>query len=252
MRANKTITKGFRQLRRDLAIIPWLLAEQEDVVLAPKPRKEFHEYLSRLPGLVGNLPNFCETSPARKFQGVRPYGIPGPHLGRSNIVQYREDVRVCRTISDVREAVASCGPKVAIKTEFSSSGMGQRIYDQSRSSELDADGSSIVKWACKCLRLDGVLTVEPWLDILAEFSGEWLNGNWNGVSQCLVQNGRWHGQWLGDPGARSPPLSEQILDFVFKQRSAKRFSHLAGSFGAPIVSVSLPRCLISSECSQSC
>ncbi len=32
-----------------------------------------------------------------------------------------------------------------------------------------------------CLRADGALMVEPWYEIVAEFSGEWLDGEWLGV-----------------------------------------------------------------------
>ena len=66
-------------------------------------------------------------------------------------------------------------------------------------------GSSLVgalcaadaQWATNCLRRDGVLTVEPWLDeIICEVSGEWLDGTWCGVTQFDAPHMRWGGTHL--------------------------------------------------------
>jgi hypothetical protein len=65
-----------------------------------------------------------------------------------------------------------------------------------------------------------VLTAEPLLDVLAEFSGEWLDGAWCGVTQYVAENMRWSATWVragGDPG-----LPPEVRDFVFEQRAVER------------------------------
>jgi hypothetical protein len=117
-------------LRSDLAALPFLLCEStKDVVLAPPPSPAFLEGLRCL-GFT-DLPNFsCDTKAFRRGNGrlkkERPYGVPGPHLRRSNVAKYREEVVVCKSIEEIHAAVALRGPKVVIKSEFSSSGQGVR------------------------------------------------------------------------------------------------------------------------------
>jgi hypothetical protein len=56
-----------------------------------------------------------------------------------------------------------------IKEEFSSSGLGVRVC---RCLPDLACGTALERWVKSCLARDGVVTVEPWLDILVEFSAE--------------------------------------------------------------------------------
>jgi hypothetical protein len=159
------------------------------------------------------LPEFVESKvdSERVVAGHRPYGVVGEHLRRSNVARYRDDVAVCRTLEQVlavrllsdfsltfglicdqwRQAVSTYGPKVVIKEEFSSSGLGVRvcevrprpsptwrnliqrsICDSYRvaiqgAEELQA-GEPLGKWLGKCLRRDGIVTVEPWMEIIVE------------------------------------------------------------------------------------
>lgn len=131
---------------------------------------------------------------------------------------------------------------VVIKEEFSSAGLGVRLVttvpllsadegtvaaaaeaahataDPSSGAHeplpaLLAKGTATERWVEKCLRRDGVVTVEPWLPIAAEFSAEWLDGRWNGLSQCLVdEHMRYQGQYLGHPLDR---LSAALHDFAY-------------------------------------
>jgi len=68
------------------------------------------------------------------------------------------------------------GPKVVIKSEYSSGGQGVRWR---------WDGAT-KEWAVNRLRQDGCVTVEPFYDIVTEVSGEFLYGFWNGVSMVQV------------------------------------------------------------------
>ena len=58
-----------------------------------------------------------------------------------------------------------------IKEEFSSSGLGVRVCNSL--SDLDS-GKALERWLRGCLARDGVVTVEPWLEILVEFSAEYV------------------------------------------------------------------------------
>ena len=130
---------------------------------------------------------------------------------------------------------------VVIKEEFSSAGLGVRLVttvpllsaDEATAAAAEAahatadpssgaheplpallaKGTATERWVEKCLRRDGVVTVEPWLPIAAEFSAEWLDGRWNGLSQCLVdEHMRYQGQYLGHPLDR---LSAALHDFAY-------------------------------------
>jgi len=63
--------------------------------------------------------------------------------------------------------------------------------DAGRGKTANSDGqlcpnSQIGRWAANCLRRDGVLTVEPYVEIIAEVSAEWWEGEFNGISQCAL------------------------------------------------------------------
>ena len=204
-------TKSFMTLRHDLAALPWVLARPCDIVLAPPQRPAFLEAL-RAAG-VREICEFHPTPPVgRAIAAHRPYASVGEHLRRSNVAKYRVDVVVCQSLLEVREAVVQLGPKVVLKAEYSSSGLGVRVCEGSAALDGGADAE---RWASNCLQRDGVLTVEPWYEILAEFTGEWLDGEWYGVSQPIVENMRWTGQWLGEPSER---YDAEIVDFVFGRR----------------------------------
>jgi hypothetical protein len=202
-------SKNFITLRRDLAALPHVLCTREDIVLAPPQRPEF---LQRLRDAGFDLPGFHEQVPAGVvFAGTRPFATPGDHMRRSHVCKFREDVAACRSLEQIRAAIARFGPRVVLKAEFSSSGLGQIVCDEW--------SDSVERWAAKRLRQDGVLTVEPWLDILFEVSVEWLQGLFNGISQVDVVHSRWQGQFLGDPRERMPP---EVFDFIYANENLER------------------------------
>ena len=212
--AGREPPKSFVALRRDLAVLPWVLAGPGDIVLAPPPRPRFLASL-RDAGVTG-LPAFVERVPrGRAVAGHRPYGVPGEHMRRSAVARYRSDVSVCRSMAEVRQAVAA-HHKAVLKAEFSSSGLGVRVCEGAAALE---PGAPLEKWVQDCLRQDGALTVEPWMDVLAEVTAEWLNGAWMSVSQPIVTQMRWEGQWLGDPVDGG--MCREAADFVFKERAVE-------------------------------
>jgi len=189
--AGRAPNKGLMTLRHDLAGLPFLLAGKNDIVLAPRQRPEFLSSLEQI-GFT-ELPHFCSSlsdlpaDDARASAGItghRPFGTPGPHIRRSNVAKVRGDVAVCSTIEEIQQAVDTLGPKVVIKSEFSSSGQGIRW-------RWDAATEG---WANNRLKQDGVVTVEPFMDIITELSGEFLCGMWNGVSTVVVEHGIWRGK----------------------------------------------------------
>lgn len=52
--------------------------------------------------------------------------------------------------------------------------------------------------AAKQLALDGVVIVEPWVDIVCELSGLFQHGEWLGLTEPIVQGGAWRGHKLND------------------------------------------------------
>jgi hypothetical protein len=210
--AGRSPNKGIMTLRHDLGALPFLLAGRNDIVLAPPQRPEFLHSLQQI-GFT-DLPEFCcslsDLSADRTDQitGYRPFGVPGSHICRSNVARVRNDVAVCRTIIEIQLAVEKFGPKVVIKSEFSSSGQGVRWR---------WDGAT-EGWANNRLKQDGVVTVEPFMDIITELSGEFLLGMWNGVSTVVVEHGMWRGQWLGE---ELKQMSQEVYDFVFVQRQVR-------------------------------
>lgn len=146
--------------------------------------------------------------PTRKW---RPWGVAGEHLRRSCVTRFNPEVSVCHSFDAVRAAIEARGPKVVsttlirsflvaslnfstlmpgardcvpphpcsaycvvhcakvIKEEFSSSGLGVRVC--CGLSEVES-GTALERWVQSCLVRDGVVTVEPFLDIVVEFSAE--------------------------------------------------------------------------------
>ena len=217
--AGRSLTKSFVALRSDLDVLPFLLAGTGDVVVAAPPSAA-HIAQLRAAGFA-DLPAFEAKVPSGAVH--RPFGAVGDHLRRSNIARYRTDVAICRTLDEALDAAERFAPRFVMKAEFSSSGLGVLVCDGGRAAlEPLADADSCARgarrWVEKRLRQDGVLTLEPWLEILAEFSGEFLNGAWNGVSCCMVEHCRWQGQWLAPPHERLPP---EIHTFVFVERAVE-------------------------------
>ena len=248
--AGRAPPKNFLSLRRDLAALPWVLAGKHDIVAAPPQRLAFLDSL-RAVGVV-DLPKFhpSDTLKGHELAGYRPWGVAGPHLRRSNVTRYRPDVTVCHSLEAVREAVEGHRPKAVLKAEFSSSGLGVRVCECRAASRdtlphaaaaaaaqpaapavaaaraaraspaANALSSEEEGWVANCLRRDGALTVEPFLDILAEFSGEWLNGEWCGVTRYEAPHMRWAMTCLEEPSAAD--LGREMHDFVFVQRAVER------------------------------
>ncbi len=204
--AGRVPSKAARTLRRDLAALPHVLAGADDIVLAPPQRPEF---LLGLKEAGFALPEFRQEPPGdRAVAGARPFGVPGEHLRRSRIATLRDDVALCRSMTDVREATLRMG-RVVLKSEFSSSGRGIRWG-------WDAQAE---RWAEKRLQQDGVVLVEPWLDIVVELSGLFWEGRWQGLSQPIVEGGRWCGHWLG---ALLWGLPRELHRFVFEGRRVEK------------------------------
>jgi hypothetical protein len=184
--AGRAVPKSFQALRRDLAVLPWLLATEADLVIAPPPLPDFLAALQAAG--VSGMCQFCaslEQLPSSvPITGHRPYGVVGPHLRRSLVGRYREHGVVCHSVEAVRAAVAEQPDERAVlKAEFSSSGLGVRVCEgaQDGATPIAAEGSELARWAANCIARDGALLVEPWLDIVAEFTAEYWEGSWCGA-----------------------------------------------------------------------
>ena len=186
--AGRAVPKSYQALRRDLAVLPWLLATEADLVIAPPPLPDFLATLQAAG--VSGMCQFCasleqlpSTAPIM-IAGHRPYGVVGPHLRRSLVGRYREHGVVCHSVEAVRAAVAEQPDERAVlKAEFSSSGLGVRVCEgaQDGTNQIGAEGSELSRWAANCIARDGALLVEPWLDIVAEFTAEYWEGSWCGA-----------------------------------------------------------------------
>jgi len=223
--AGRVANKSFVTLRRDLAALPWVLATPDDIVLAPKQRPEFLASLHAAG--VHDLPRF-QPKEVPLLQGEeswesRPWGVAGQHLARSNVAQYKPDqVSVCRSFEEVQAAVSLHGPgRVVLKAEYSSSGLGLMLCDALESLETGArcEGHDVRGWVGNGLKRDGVVSVEPYLEVIAEFSGEWLRGEWRSVSHHISENRRWTAQYIGEPLA---VLTPEVYRFVYVDKAVER------------------------------
>ena len=68
-----------------------------------------------------------------------------------------------------------------------------------------------VAWARNRLKADGVLTAEPRYELDSEFTLEWYDGFFCGVSRPIVENGRWQGQNLGATDDLAPDIGEAVF-----------------------------------------
>lgn len=204
--AGRAVPKSFQALRRDLAVLPWLLATEADLVIAPPPLPDFLANLQAAG--VSGMCQFCaslEQLPSSvPITGHRPYGVVGPHLRRSLVGRYREHGVVCHSVEAVRAAVAEQPDERAVlKAEFSSSGLGVRVCEgaQDGTTSIAAEGSELARWAANCIARDGALLVEPWLDIVAEFTAEYWEGSWCGApfpTRCWLMSRYYeHRRWWG-------------------------------------------------------
>ena len=161
----------------------------------------------------------------------RPFAWPGPHLRRSRIEALHSNVAVCRSLEEVDAAVTyfqgghstaspplavagdshlrlgadavgkSC--RVVLKAEYSCSGQGVRWgWD-------DRPGSR--EWCSKHLLLDGVVVVEPVVEIILELCGVFWEGEFLGFAEPIVEGGVWRGHRLGPIGET---WSQELRDYV--------------------------------------
>ncbi len=203
--AGRPLGKAALGLQRDLAALPHLLASADDIVLAPPQRPAF---LARLKEAGLTVPEFTLELADRKVAGHRPFAVPGEHLRRSHVASLREDLAVCSSMDEVERA-ARRWPDVVLKAEYSSSGQGHRW----------GWNETARRWAERRLREDGLVLVEPVLDIEVELSALWHLGRFQGFARPIVEGGVWRGHRLG-------PVLEgcagDVHRFVFEGRRLER------------------------------
>ena len=107
--AGRVPNKSQTIVRNDLAALPFLIAGKNDIVLAPPLSQKFLDHLTNTLGFT-DLPLFVASmedaeSSGRTIAGVRPFGVPGDHMRRSNIAKYRDDVIVCTSMEGIDAAV---------------------------------------------------------------------------------------------------------------------------------------------------
>lgn len=193
--AGRNPNKAVRTLRADLAALPHLLARADDIVLAPEQRPAF---LLQLQEAGFELPEFRPTIPrARIIAGLRPFGVAGDHLRRSAVTALRDDVVVCRSLSEIPDG------DIVLKSEFSSSGRGVCF-------------SRDLEWAAQRLRRDGLVLAEPRYELVQEVGAQFVDGRFLGFTWPLVDDGIWRGHLL------IPPRGD-IRRFLFEGQRAERF-----------------------------
>jgi hypothetical protein len=239
--AGRAPTKNFMTLRADLAALPWVLAGENDIVLAQKQRPEFIASLHAA-GVTGLAEFHTAVPQGRAVTGHRPWGVVGPHLRRSTVTRYRTDVTVCHSLAEAQKAMMMPTPsigagdaknsssssssshsshtkKFVLKAEYSSSGLGVRVC-QGGEAPL-AQGSADERWASGVLRRDGTLTVEPFFDdIVGEFTCEWLDGQFCGVTRQSAPNMRWDRTLLDEPSVEA--CGGELYEFVYNQRGIEK------------------------------
>ena len=213
--AGRAVPKNMQILRKDLAQLPWVLARPGDVVVAPPLSETLLTRLEAAGVARETLPSFGDASlgqlalPDDVLRTVLGYLVDAPwavadeRLRRSNVTRYRGDVVVCASLEDVA-AAARANSSTILKAEYSSSGLGARTV----SPELTEQDMA---WARNRLKADGVLTAEPRYELKAEFTLEWYDGFFCGVSRpIVVPPGRWQGQNLGALDVMPPDIVQTI------------------------------------------
>jgi hypothetical protein len=214
--AGRAVPKNMQILRKDLAQLPWVLARPGDVVVAPPLSETLLTRLEAAGVARETLPSFGDASlgqlalPDDVLRTVLGYLVDAPwavadeRLRRSNVTRYRNDVVVCASLDDVA-AAARANSSTILKAEYSSSGLGARTVARELTEQDEA-------WARNRLNADGVLTAEPRYELEAEFTLEWYDGFFCGVSRPIVEApGRWQGQNLGAADDLAPDIGEAVF-----------------------------------------
>ena len=216
--AGRAVPKNMQILRKDLAQLPWVLARPGDVVVAPPLSETLLTRLEAAGVARETLPSFGDASlgqlalPDDVLRTVLGYLVDAPwavadeRLRRSNVTRYklhRNDVVVCASIEDVA-AAARANSSTILKAEYSSSGLGARTVARELTEQDEA-------WARNRLKADGVLTAEPRFELDSEFTLEWYDGFFCGVSRPIVDNCRWQGQNLGAADDLAPDIGEAVF-----------------------------------------
>jgi hypothetical protein len=221
--AGRAVPKNMQILRKDLAQLPWVLARPGDVVVAPPLSESLAGRLEAAGVARDTLPSFGDASlgqlalPDDVLRTVLGYLVDAPwavadeRLRRSHVTRYRNDVVVCASLDEVAAAARANWPNIGdaegtiLKAEYSSSGLGARTVARELTEQDEA-------WARNRLKADGVLTAEPRYDLEAEFTLEWYDGFFCGVSRPIVEApGRWQGQNLGAADDLAPDIGEAVF-----------------------------------------
>ena len=217
--AGRAVPKNMQILRKDLAQLPWVLARPGDVVVAPPLSDSLAARLEAAGVARETLPSFGDVASSvggrlalpedilRTVLGYlvdAPWAVADERLRRSHVTRYRHDVVVCASLDDVAAAARANDEGTILKAEYSSSGLGARTVAR----ELTEQDMA---WARNRLKADGVLTAEPRYELEAEFTLEWYDGFFCGVSRPIVENGRWQGQNLGATDDLRPDMVEGVF-----------------------------------------
>ena len=134
-----------------------------------------------------------------------PWAVADERLRRSHVTRYRHDVILCASLDDVAAAARANDEGTILKAEYSSSGLGARTVARELTEQDEA-------WARNRLKADGVLTAEPRFELETEFTLEWYDGFFCGVSRpIVVPPGRWQGQNLGATDDLRPDMVEAVF-----------------------------------------
>ncbi|CAH0369266.1 unnamed protein product [Pelagomonas calceolata] len=237
--AGRAVPKNMQILRKDLAQLPWVLARPGDVVVAPPLSESLAARLEAAGVARETLPSFGDASlgqlalPDDVLRTVLGYLVDAPwavadeRLRRSRVTRYRDgDVVVCASLDDVAAAARANDEGTILKAEYSSSGLGARTVAR----ELTEQD---VAWARNRLKADGVLTAEPRYELEAEFTLEWYDGFFCGVSRPIVlPPGRWHGQQLGATDDLATDVKEFLRDNVIENDVAALCDDVPGTCGS--------------------
>ncbi len=212
--AGRRLSGPVQDLRSDLAILPFVLAGADDVVLVPE--RPSAEHLASLQRAGFQLPEFATTPPAdRPAAAHQPFGqAPGlPGWSEHAATWYRRSTglahfqerwtaldpdlvgpvdwlgEVVRSMDDVEHLLRTHG-RVVAKAELSSSGRGLRW--------LAGVGPADRRWLEARLSDDGALVVQPWLERVCELSATFRADRPGRLARSVVDaRGRYRGSVVG-------------------------------------------------------
>lgn len=208
-------------LRDDLAILPMLLAAEDDVVWVPRlPTRAFCEHLV---GLGLTLPRFVTELPGR-FGDVAPFGH-SPESRRVLGGGLDRDARWARsawthltgakTVSSLDELGTG---EWLLKAEHASSGRGNRAA---------RDDAPTRGW----LRKQGTVTAERWLDRVVDLSAVYAGGRLLGLTRPLNDaRGRYQGHVVGHA---FDGLAPEVHRFIAAQGLRDRYHQLGRELALP-------------------